>query len=189
MPWTMGAGCDLFATREPPPIDEGTEGIWEPPTSPQIVVENLERAFEAGSSSDYIRALTEDFVFRPDDADVVQIDLERPGEGRFDNWDREVERETALAIHQSADSLDLGLQLFEEVVTATGRLIKYRYDLVLTQPSGATTYAGEGWFQVRQEANGEWLIFDWEDVANSPTADSWGLLKGRTRPTGGAGPP
>lgn len=176
-----GAGCELFATREPPPVDEGTEGIWQPPTSPRIVVENLERALEAPSFSDYERALTEDFVFRPDDADVVRIGLERPGETPYENWDREVERQTAEAISQSADSVALTLELFEETPIASAQLIKYRYDLTLFSTGTGTTYEGEAWFQIRQELNGDWLIFDWEDVASTSGA-SWGLLKGKSRP-------
>ncbi|MGQ0720376.1 MAG: hypothetical protein ACT4PE_02240 [Candidatus Eiseniibacteriota bacterium] len=181
-----GAGCDLFATREPPPVEEGTEGIWQTPTTPRIVVENLERALEAPSFGDYQRALTEDFVFRPDDADVVRIGLERPGETPYENWDREVERQTAEAISQSADSVALTLELFEETPIAAARLIKYRYDLTLFSAGTGTTFEGEAWFQIRQEPNGDWLIFDWEDVASSNT-QSWGLLKGRSRPTSPGG--
>jgi hypothetical protein len=177
----LGAGCDFFATREPPVVDRGNEGIWQPPTTPRIVVENLERALEASSFGDYQRALTEDFVFRPDDADVVRIELERPGDTPFENWDRDVERQTAEAISQSADSVALVIELFEETPIAAARLVKYRYDLSLFSAGIPTTFEGEAWFQIRQEPNGDWLIFDWEDVATS-TAPSWGLLKGRSRP-------
>jgi hypothetical protein len=178
-PFLLCADCGFFATREPPPVEQGSEGIWQPPTTARIVVENLERALEAPSFSDYERALTEDFTFRPDDADVVQLEIERPG-GLFEGWDREVERETAEAISQSADSLALEMELFEETPIGATRLIKYRYTLTLIRSGGTTVYQGEAWFQIRQEV-GDWLIYDWEDVAGTQ-ATSWGLLKGRSRP-------
>ena len=181
LPWTLGAGCDLFATREPD-VSEGTESLWQPPTSPNIVVENLRLALEAGNFTDYRRALTDDFVFLADGTDVAQIELERPGEMTFEGWGRDVEGATAETLRGAVETLRLVLNELDEDIEPGGRLIKYGYTLTLTSAGGApTTYAGEAWYRVRQEPGGQWFIYEWEDVANSPTFSSWGLLKGRNR--------
>ena len=74
------AGCDLFETREPE-TSSGSGSQWERPTSPEIIVDNLEVAFENAIFNDYRRALTEDFTFVPDDSDRFDMDtIERPGE-------------------------------------------------------------------------------------------------------------
>jgi hypothetical protein len=180
-PVLMGAGCDLFATREPV-LSEGASSLWQPPTSPNIIVQNLEVAFEKAIFNDYRRALTEDFTFEPDDTDRFQIDeIERPGDGAYDGWTRDVESATAEAISGSADSLSLDLMLFEEIVESIGRQLKYDYVLTLHQGSSVAHYIGEAWLRIRQESSGEWFIYEWKDVKSSPDDDSWGLLKGRNR--------
>jgi len=179
-----GAGCDLFATRKPDVSGVGTS-VWLTPVTPQIIVENLASSFQGGVFSDYQRTMTEDFLFRPDETDVFNIEVIRPGEAVFENWNREVETTTAEAIFGSAESVGLVLGLMREELIADGRLLKYAYDLTLTAPGGdAVLYEGQAWFKVRQDVgSGEWFIFDWEDIA-SEEAPSWGFLKGSRRPAG-----
>lgn len=176
-------GCDLFATREPE-VEGSQESLWTPPTSPEIVVTNLELAFEIGNLNDYERALTVDFAFEPDAADVAQLEIEFPGLGVFDNWDRAVEVEVATTIRGSADSVAVGFVKFEEDdLGQTLRLLKYDYVVSLFAGGARTDYEGEAWFHIAQQGNGEWLIQDWEDVA-IPSEVSWGILKGRNRSSG-----
>lgn len=180
----LAGGCDLFSTRTPD-VASGNESLWQSPTSPQIIVRNLQLAFQAGNFNDYQRALTDDFVFVADPTDVTEMDLERPGENVYEAWNRDVEVTTAQDIRLPADSLTVDLVLFDEVIESTGRLLKYNYSLRIYAGGQPTTYEGEAWFQTRQESTGEWFIFHWEDIASSAALDSWGLLKGRNRPASG----
>ena len=178
--WLPGAGCGLFDTRQPATGDsEG--GTWVPPTLAEIAVENLERALEAGIFTDYTRALTEDFSFTPDDADVATYAQERPGEDVYGGWTREVEVQTAEAIRTAATGLDLVLVFKEEELVPDGRLRKYDYDLLVTVGETATQYVGEVRFTITQVAGGDWVISGWEDVASDPQTPSWGFLKGANR--------
>ncbi len=175
----LAGGC-LFETRAPI-VGEGDRSFWEPPTTPEIIVRNLETAFENGIFNDYSRALTEDFVFRPDGADSVQIEVERPGEEVFVEWDREVETATAQTIKDSADSVDVVFTLFSDDLIGDDHLRKENYVLTLFQPGGGeVVYVGQAWFSIRQ-IGGEWFIYEWEDVRTSQTTPTWGLLKGRNR--------
>jgi hypothetical protein len=177
------SGCGLFPTRTPSEAGGG-ESVWLTPVSPQIIVENLRSAFEAGNFGDYARTMTEDFVFVPDERDVFAIELIRPGEGVFLGWDRSVETQTAEVIFGSVPALDLVLSLIREELIAQYRLLKYQYVLTLTPAAGdPSLYEGEAWFRIRQEpGSGEWYIFEWEDIASVPLRQSWGYLKGLSRP-------
>ncbi|MBZ0266955.1 hypothetical protein K8I85_02265 [bacterium] len=178
--WLPGAGCGLFDTREPVTGDTDS-GTWVPPTRAEIVVENLERAFEAGVFTDYQRALTENFTFTPDDTDVATYEQERPGEDVYGSWTREVEALTAEAIRTAADSLDLVLDFKEEELVTEGRLRKYDYQLHVIVGEAVTEYVGEVRFVITQVAGGDWVITGWEDVASDPQTPSWGFLKGANR--------
>ena len=178
----LAGGCDLFATREPV-VSGSQESLWQPPTSPEIVVTNLELAWEIGNFNDYDRALTDDFTWTADPADAAQLEIEFPGAGVLDDWDADVEVEVATTIRGSVDSLAVDLIQFDDDQGQTVRLLKYDYTVSLFTGETRTDYVGEAWFHIAQQPGGEWLIRDWEDVSGQ-TGDSWGLLKGRNRLSG-----
>jgi hypothetical protein len=172
-------GCDLFATRAPE-VEGSQESLWTPPTTPEIVVTNLELALEIGNLNDYQRALTVDFVFLPDAADVAQMEIEAPGLDVFEGWDRLVEVEVATTIRGGADSVAVDLAKFDDDLGQTVRVLKYDYVVTLFSGNLQTFYQGDAWFTIAQQPNGEWLIQGWEDVA-IPQTPSWGILKGRSK--------
>ncbi len=175
------AACGFFETREPEE-GGGNETFWEPPTSPQIIVRNLELAFENKIFNDYRRALTVDFVFRPDPSDSFQIAIDRPGVPVFTLWDREVESSTAEQIAADADSIQLVFDLgTEEIVGDDDRLLKKTYTLTIMRAGTLNLYKGEAWLWVGQVVN-EWYIYRWEDVRREPfPALTWGYHKGQRR--------
>jgi hypothetical protein len=175
-------GCGFFETRDPQE-GEGEETFWQPPTSPQIIVVNLEVAFENRIFNDYRRALTADFVFRPDPADSVQISIDTGGSPVFVNWDRDVEVSVAEQIAVGADSINVSFSIGTEDILDNGdRLLKKVYRLTVVRGGATVVYDGEAWLWTRQVANGEWYIFRWEDIRSvPPPAVSWGYLKGDSR--------
>ena len=176
------AGCDLFATREPQ-TSSGSGSQWERPTSPEIIVDNLEVAFENAIFNDYRRTFTEDFTFVPDDSDRFDMDtIERPGEEVYEEWDREVESSTAETIALASDSLFVALVQFDDVDVQGNRRLKYDYTLEVFSSGEVNSYVGEAWFLIRQESNGEWFIQEWQDVRSADGGTSWGFLKGLSRP-------
>jgi hypothetical protein len=176
------AGCDTFEPRKPV-ISTGEGSQWERPISPEIIVQNLEIAFESGIFNDYQRAMTEDFAFMPDDADRSDMDTSvRPGEEIYVDWTREVESVTAEAIALSADSLDVTFDFYTEDSEADGlRRQKYHYDLVLYSGGEETHYLGDAFFGISRQPNGEWFIKEWEDVRTTEGVNTWGYLKGLSR--------
>ena len=170
------AGCGWFDTREP--IEgEGDSSDWEIPTTPEIIVRNLIVAFENGNFNDYRRALSSDFRFVPDGTDVAELAITRPGQPVYENWTAEVETETAETIRQ--DSLSVELSNLVEEIEGQDRRLRYDYVLTRFQDPEDQVFSGELFFRVR-EVSGEWIIFEWEDVASS-SDPSWGRLKGELR--------
>lgn len=177
------AGCDLFSTRTPSAA-EGGDSVWLTPVSPQTIVENLRTSFQAGNFGDYERTMTEDFAFVPDESDVFDIELVRPGEEVFVGWNKQVETSTAEVIFGSVAELSVELDLIREELITEGRLVKYDYVLTLVPAEGdPDIHEGEAWFWTRIEpGTGEWYIYRWEDIASVPLRRSWGYLKGLNRP-------
>lgn len=173
------SGCDFFKPRDA--IEGSGGGVWVPPTSPEIVIANLEAAFEAGIFADYRRAFTDEFRFEPDAVDVLQMAIERPGEPVYDAWTADVETQVAEAIETGTTSVDLVFVFLNEQILEEGRLHKYEYTLTITRAGRVDVYEGEAWFEIRQVAAGEWLIHHWADVVTPRTVESWGRLKGRNR--------
>ncbi len=175
-------GCDLFATREPE-MSSGEGSQWERPTSPEIIVDNLEVAFENAIFNDYRRALTDDFAFEPDESDRFDMDTtERPGEEVYEGWDRDVELTTAETIALASDSLFVTLVQFDDIDVDGKRRLKYDYTLEVFSSGEVSAHVGEAWFLIRQEANGDWFIEAWQDVRAAEGGTSWGFLKGASRP-------
>lgn len=177
------SGCVLFEPRDPETGDEA-QSVWVPPTTPEQVVANLELALENQVFTDYLRALTTDFEFHPDPTDSILIENDRPGLQVFANWNRNVEDETAQAIHADSDSLSLVFQEGSQEELFDGRLLKKPYTLTIRKGTIDTAYRGEARFFTRQISGSEWYVYRWEDVRSVPSATSWGFLKGLSRPTG-----
>lgn len=175
------AGCSLFDARSPEAGD--SESDWVAPLIPDQIVTNLEVALESGDFNDYRRTFVEEFVFLPDQTDVAQIAIERPGEEVYEDWDRDVETETMEQVFSSSDSLRVDFTKFEERIEGETIQMFYRYTLLRYRGAEVDDLRGEAWYRVGQVLGGEWYILEWEDVISDETGveGSWGLLKGRER--------
>ncbi len=134
---------------------------------------------------DYQRTMAVDLVFIPDQADVFEMEVIRPGENVYEDWTRAVETTTAEVIFGSAPAISLDLTVIrEELIGGGGRRVRYDYTLAVRHADREpTAYEGEAWFTTFQEpGTGEWFIAVWEDIRSSPTNRSWGFLKGTSRP-------
>ena len=118
-----GPAAACSDTREPDTASGGNT-VWTPPTSPEIVVQNLQLALEAAIFGDYNRAFLDDFRVRARPSDVVQLSIERPGEPVYSGWTKDVETQTAENYRTTATSLDLQFTFLSEQVLPEGRLHK-----------------------------------------------------------------
>ena len=176
--------CELFSPREAePPIDTTDPYAWKPPTTPEIVLENLSNSFPAGKRNFYLDVLkhtqdgTQDFVFVPDPV----IATSQPGV--FDNWGYEEEENFVTKLFESLQ--DGGFQRLDWEVDQISPLgdtyeVITDYRMTLSYKSGNETLPVQlgGQATITMVENSE-LIYEivrWEDL-NSDTLQCWTEIK------------
>jgi len=178
------AGCDLFATREPEqPTSVGSS--FEPPTSPSIVLRNLENAVAFANANDYRKCFSDTskglprFVFVPSSQGIATAPT------KFDDWGVEQEEKYARNIFaELADGATPSLVFNPSEVTDVpiGDSIQFSATYILNVPhtrTGAEREAeGQLQFTFRLSRQNEWYITTWRDIA-IPNKTSWSVIKAR----------
>jgi hypothetical protein len=158
-------------------------GTFIPPTSPQIVLENLRLAYTEMVISNFMQTLDSNFVFSFDYIEGSLIDT---------SWGYSVE--INLTDNMFADFLaaggDMQLEIvFEQVsgqpdilLDTTATLIR-SYTLTVSDSSGAAleSYEGVSEFVMTEAAFEFWALRHWEDLHLDTRSPSWADLKSRYR--------
>lgn len=177
-------GCELFSPREAEtPLDTTDPYAWIPPTTPEIVLDNLSNAFPAGKRNYFLDVLkydqdgTQDFVFIPDPG----IASSQPGV--FAVWGY-VEEENFIT--KLFDGLQEGgyQRLTWEVDQISPIGDSYEiiadYRLVLSYEEGHSQLpvqlGGQSTITIVQNSDLLYEISRWEDL-NSDTLSCWTELK------------
>ena len=179
----LGA-CELFTPRESePPVDVIDPYAWVPPTSPEIVLQNLSNAFPAHKPNYHLDVLgnREDtgslFSFFPDQG----VASAQPGV--FDNWGY-VEEEnfvTKLFETLSADGLQRLEWQVEQLSPVDDRYeIIADYQLTLSWGESETPmpqeYRGQATLTLLQNVDLLYEISVWQDL-KSDSLPCWSDLK------------
>jgi len=171
----LQGGC-MLETRSPQiPSTEGN--IWELPTSPSIVLTNLENAYERENLQDYLRSFSSDFLFLADPRDTLMAPR-----GRYAGWTDSVEeRVTKVIFALGTISLEFAPNPQDQDIIALEEATIYRdYRLEIVEDMGGLKEAlGEARFSMRKDREGYWAIFLWEDIRKD--SPDWGELKGGFR--------
>jgi len=176
-------GCGLFEPRTPEV--PGKTGTWIPPTTPEIVLENIQSSMTQKVISNYVQNFTTDFVFHPDPSDSIDLSATQPNV--YDNWTRSVDSTVTQAIFDDVASFDL--------ITFTKRdttifvdpdhcVFYYKYLLQVTFKAGGSEYfRGLVEYHLRREGGANWYVFVWIDKRDPsfPSSRTWGNLKGTER--------
>ncbi|NQT35143.1 hypothetical protein HQ587_08135 [bacterium] len=178
--------CDLFSTRAPENPDDTSASEWQFPSSPRIVVNNLEIAVGRRSIVDYMKSFSDaseaemSFQFEADS----ETQLRYPG--LFDNWGRENERSHVLALF-SPDNLPLDslVELTivldrEPVVLGDSAEIYADYELHIGHKNETAPRQMQGQldFGLKRADDGGWYLVFWRDV-RIDGHDCWSDLKAR----------
>ncbi len=178
----LAAGCGIFETRQPQAPQQGRSD-FQPPTSPDIVIQNLENAISDRNVDNYLSCLSDTnfggrtFVFVP------TADVYRQYQYIFANWDKNSERAyfNNLAV-QSSSSASSALVLSSENLTLQGDSALFNADYTLIWPNKVSGYPqqveGNLQFFLGIDRNQNWSIYRWID---SGTGDSltWSDMKAR----------
>ena len=189
-------GCDsLFGTREAEdPKENVGRSLWQQPTSPDIVLENMSNAFLERNSENYMQSLTDSshservFVYIPDQETAIN------NPGTFDNWTLEDERRyiNLLFSESSLPTGALALLEFEEFVepsipsdTATFEEV-YDLDINHQLENVPTRMKGIARLRMAKDFSGNWSIYRWEDLTFGSQNDTlklptWSEMKARAQ--------
>lgn len=176
------AGCGLFETRDPEPPSSGSS-TFVPPTSPDLVIDNLEDAVAEKSAENYLRCLVDTlnsdqrYTFIPTAAAAGRYAT------TFASWSLQSERAWFAAMKAFAEDgapASLTLTGAFSVIAADSAIYEGRYDLTWQHGvSGlAETVRGSLQFIMHTDRNSIWSITRWTDFPiNDETA--WSEWKGR----------
>ncbi len=176
------SGCGIFETRQPQAPQQGRAG-FQPPTSPDIVVQNLVNSIADRNVDNYLSCLSDTgfgggtFVFQP------PADVYRQYQYIFMNWDKSSERAyfNNLTV-QSSSSASSALILTSENLTLQGDSALFNANYTLIWPNKVAGYPqqveGNLQFSLGVNRNQNWSIYRWIDsgIGDSLT---WSDMKAR----------
>ncbi|MBM3328583.1 MAG: hypothetical protein FJY67_03800 [Calditrichaeota bacterium] len=163
------AGCELFTTRtaEPP---SGPVGGWTFPSSPRVVVQNLESAVGRRSGPDYIRSFagadagSAGFTFIPDKQTAATHSE------RFLNWNYEREERFAQNLFRPAvlpyDSLsEFTSSIDRETILgdSSSLVAQYTWRAGHLNNPAPRDLSGRMDLTLRRASDGGWYIEKWSD--------------------------
>jgi hypothetical protein len=184
------SGCkNPFKTRNSPqPIV--SEGTWETPAHPEIVIQNLLYAYNEKIIGNFIQCLCDSFrVSAPEDS----IDAVNHGwADLFANWDRSIEISVTTGIFNTArqrpDSLSYVLSFHStppvpDEVSDTVAVLSRDYELLIFYGKDAPTDTAKGTatFHMRQTSLNWWSIYFWSDIPAQTGKDDWADFKAKFR--------
>jgi len=185
-------GCkNPFRTRKsPPPII--SEGTWETPSQPEIVIQNLLYAYNERIIGNFNQCLADSFRFSaPEDS------LDAVNQGRtdlFSGWDRSVELSVTTRIfdisRQYPDSISYFLSInstpsVPDDIGDSLAALSREYELLIisgkTTPPESTLAKGIVTFGMRQTSLNWWSIYFWKDIPSVANTEDWADFKAQFR--------
>jgi hypothetical protein len=164
-----------FATRE---AERPTEdrSSWRQPTSPEIVIENLQLSIIEGNESNYSNCLAENGQFRFIPDDVVKSN----NPGLFDNWNKDSEKTyitklftaTTDSLKHAAITISRVPDYGDSVFIKVDYQLEFHHSLSESFPDSAR---GQAEFWLR-ETEGSYYITRWTDFGLADTP-SWSAIK------------
>jgi hypothetical protein len=186
------SGCkNPFKTRKsPPPVI--TEGTWDTPFSPEIVIQNLLHAYNEKVIGNFILCLCDSFRFSAPEDSIKAVQENR--EELFANWDKSAEVSvtgnifTTFRLHADSISYVLSFDTSPPVPDDIGdtlAVLSRNYQLFISKsiPSETTLTRlakGTATFHMRQTWNW-WSIYLWSDIPDVSGGYDWGDFKAEFR--------
>ena len=162
-------GCGLFEARTPNPPDDN-DNIFVPPTSADIVIENLFNAINNKNVDNYCNCFLDSFLFIPS----AEANLNYPG--LFDFWQKINERKYFSSITNTlgqSNSIKFELTNIQYETQSSDSVIlfaDYSINIELSDMFD-TKYSGILSFTIIPIQNGIWTISRWIDFQNEDATD------------------
>jgi hypothetical protein len=185
-------GCkNPFRTRESPePII--TEGTWDTPFRPEIVVNNLFHAYNEKIIGNFILCLGDSFRFSAPEDSIDAFNRGRPE--LFAGWNNSTEVSVTTSIfttfRQNVDSINyvlfITLTTVPDDIGDTTAVLSRNYELYIynlkSDPPETTLAKGTATFYMRETSLNWWSIYFWSDIPDEREKyESWGNFKAKFR--------
>jgi len=185
-------GCkNPFKTRESAkPIS--SEGSWETPFRPEIVINNLFHAYNEKIIGNFILCLCDSFNFSAPEDSIDAFSRGRPE--LFANWNKSAEVSVTTSIfttfRQNVDSISYHLSFdptppISDDISDTVAVLLRDYEIVIlnlkSAPPETTLAKGTATFHMRQTSLNWWSIYFWSDIPNESEGYDWGDFKAEFR--------
>lgn len=175
------AGCATRTPEEP----TGNRGTYEPPTSPQIVIENFRNAVIEKNTQNFMLCLADPsrsrvpYIFEPSAEAGARF------QAIFQSWSLNKERQAFLSIiARLPTDVNLGFEFSNSSVafSSPDSLVwvgDYRLSTKLDLAGVPNVLTGTMVLSIRPEASGLWSIGRWSDARRTgDTLEStWSILK------------
>lgn len=175
-------GCGLFETREPEAPSSGSS-TFVPPTSPDLVIDNLENAVAEKSTENFLRCLVDTLSSSQRYEFLPTASAAGRYASTFTEWSLQSERAWFSAVKAFSDAdAPSGLTLTGSfsVIAADSAIYEGRYDLSFRHGVSSVAENARGTLQfiLHTDRNSIWSITRWTDIPlNDET--SWSEWKGR----------
>jgi hypothetical protein len=186
------SGCkNPFQTRSsPPPVI--SEGTWETPGLPEIVIQNLLHAYNEKIIGNFIQCLCDSFRFSAPEDSIDATNQGRPE--LFADWDRSVEISVTTSIfntsRQNPDSFGYVLWFHSDAPVPDevgdkqavfSRDYEFLiFDFKVTPPETILT-KGTATFHMKETSLNWWSIYFWSDLPAEADKDDWADFKAQFR--------
>ena len=184
------SGCkNPFKTRSSA-APTGPRGTWNPPTTPETVIQNLYNAYTEKIIDNYVMCFSDSFVFSAPEDSIEAIGQNQPE--RFWNWNLAVERNVTFGVFNLYSSsskryvLILDKNPDQPDVKGDTNAILYRnyliylYDYDKAEPLVGVV-RGSSTFYLRQSAYDFWIIYFWVDRPLLTGEYDWAKFKSQFR--------
>lgn len=173
--------CDLFDPRESEyPSNSGVS--WQDPTNPDIVIENMQSAFN-GSSVLYMDCFDDSFEFFADTSDINEYTTYN-----FSSWDKLVENDTvnqlfAVVPADSSQSSEFIIDTENpDPASPQDSATIYREYSISVPTATHSLAAGIAEIKLVEDADGFWSIVEWVDFRHEQSAFvTWAVMKAAYR--------
>lgn len=176
------SSCNLFEPRIPEGVSNGGI-VWLVPTSPDIVVENMQSALN-GKSALYLECFTESFIFYADANDINDYPTYN-----FSDWTKIEESNTVTALFavvpadSTINAVFIEVTNYPDPAAPVDSVTIYReYSITIPQSyhSGTGTPAvGIAKLHMLEDSDGLWAIREWHDVRHEEATlwATWAVAK------------
>lgn len=172
--------CDIFETRNAE-VPEDTRSNYTTPLTREALISNIINAFSDKNAENYKKSFatspeltTLEFTFIPSGQALNQYQI-------WDDWSVEDEfRYFTNVVNSTPSEFPINLSLSNELFSPSNDGFVYTADYTISVPqlnADPKIYSGSLKFSLTTDINNFWVIFSWEDLAESGSL-SWSDLKG-----------